>query len=596
MKKQDIIIIVLLFGLLMGWTYYAPKFFGKSKAGAQATSEVLSTNVPASAEMPRELDLPDDTELTTGDTEPELPVEEAESDPVDVSSLRPEQIMTLGNECVELSVSSHDGAIVSAILKKYKETESEDSSPVVLDFNSKPALKLVNWGKPVLDFDMASFEQGGTNSIVMTAMLEDHVALRRTITMYSDYSLRVNDELINTSLNPYVLTQHGIQSGVMTNLPGDSGGKARWVTLGVDTLSPEGESVRYWGGKFKGWFKEVKKQKETEVLPISVVKPLNKTKKPVQAIEWAAVKNKYFTQILNPDVAADSGEVYVKRDAAESKYSASAVSATLNYMPVSVEPDETYSRAYSFYVGPKEYSELKKLAHHQVKIMEFGWLSPISTVLLSTLNGIHKYMWPHNYGLAIILLTIIVRVIFWPITHKSTESMKRMQDVQPQITEIREKYKDNAQKMQREIMAVYKENKINPVGGCLPLVIQIPVFFALFRVLRNAIELRFASFLWVSDLSQPEGLFADVLPIPINILPILMAGTMAIQQHLTPTSGDPNQKKMMMFMPIMMLFFLYPYASGLSLYWTTNQTLMIVQMLYQRWQKKRKAELEAATA
>jgi YidC/Oxa1 family membrane protein insertase len=197
-------------------------------------------------------------------------------------------------------------------------------------------------------------------------------------------------------------------------------------------------------------------------------------------------------------------------------------------------------------------------------------------------------VWPYNYGLAIMLMTIIIRIVFWPLTHKSTQSMKRMQAVQPLMKEIREKFKDNAQKQQQEMMKLYKEHKINPLGGCLPMLIQIPVFIALFVVLRSAIELRFAGFLWIRDLSEAENLFQFGFTVPLvgwsafNILPILMAVTMAWQQKLTPSTGDAQQQKIMMIMPVMMLFFFYNFASGLSLYWTTNQVLMIVQLYWQR--------------
>ena len=150
------------------------------------------------------------------------------------------------------------------------------------------------------------------------------------------------------------------------------------------------------------------------------------------------------------------------------------------------------------------------------------------------------------------------------------------------ITAMKEKHKNDPQKQQQEMMALYKEHKINPMGGCLPMLIQIPVFFALFVVLRGAIELRFSSFLWISDLSTPENLFADVLPIGLNILPLFMGVTMWLQQKMTPTS-DPQQQKMMMMMPVLFTFMFYSFPSGLSLYWSVNQVMMIVQLA---WMKK----------
>ena len=189
-----------------------------------------------------------------------------------------------------------------------------------------------------------------------------------------------------------------------------------------------------------------------------------------------------------------------------------------------------------YYIGPKKYGALSRHGQHMVDVMEFGFWAPVGKMLLQMMNGIHRFLWPHNYGIAIILLTIIIRVVFWPVTHKSTESMRKMQEIQPLVTAVRQKYKDKPQKQQQEIMALYKEHKVNPLGGCLPMLIQIPVFIALFVVLRSAIELRFARFLWIRDLSEPENLLAGVLPfgLSLNILPVIMAATMAWQQKLTP--------------------------------------------------------------
>jgi YidC/Oxa1 family membrane protein insertase len=195
---------------------------------------------------------------------------------------------------------------------------------------------------------------------------------------------------------------------------------------------------------------------------------------------------------------------------------------------------------------------------------------------------IHDHIWPYNYGVAIILLTFLIRIIFWPLNHKSMVSTRHMQEIQPLIAAVREKYKDSPQKQQQEMMALYKEHKINPMGGCLPMLIQIPVFFALFVVLRGAIELRFSSFLWIADLSTPENLFKDTLPFAINILPIFMGVTMWLQQRMTP-AGDPQQQRMMMMMPVLFTFMFYGFPSGLSLYWSVNQVMMIIQLA---WMKK----------
>ena len=212
-------------------------------------------------------------------------------------------------------------------------------------------------------------------------------------------------------------------------------------------------------------------------------------------------------------------------------------------------------------------------------------MEPSRKALLYSMNLFNQYL-PGGYGIAIIILTLLIRILFWPLTHKSTESMKRMQEVQPELKALQEKYKKDPPRMQQETMKLYKEKRVNPMGGCLPMFIQIPVFFALFTVLRNAIELRFSSFLWIKDLSTAENLFAGSIPLvgALNILPIIMSLSMIWQQKLSSpgtamTPEQQQQQRIMMFMmPVMMLFFFYTMPSGLVLYWTVSNLLMIGQI------------------
>jgi YidC/Oxa1 family membrane protein insertase len=246
----------------------------------------------------------------------------------------------------------------------------------------------------------------------------------------------------------------------------------------------------------------------------------------------------------------------------------------------SLEQGETMTRTYTLFVGPKKLSLLRSMGNKMEDVMNFGFFWWFCELLVPTLNFFYSLI--PNYGVAILLLTLLVRIIFWPLTHKSTVSMKKMQELQPKLKEIQAKFKDNPTKMQQETWACYKENKVNPLSSCLPMLIQIPVFIALFTVLQSAVELRYAPFLWINDLSEPENLFLGMIPFvgALNILPLLMAGTMALQTYLTPSAGDPAQQKMMLIMmPIMMLFMFYSFPSALSLYWTVSQVLSIVQML-----------------
>src|SRR5208283_2403311 len=193
--------------------------------------------------------------------------------------------------------------------------------------------------------------------------------------------------------------------------------------------------------------------------------------------------------------------------------------------------------------------------------------------------------WLHDvtklgYGSVIVLITILLRGIFWPLMAAGTRSMKRMQALAPEVQALKEKYKDDPQKFTQKQMELWRKHKVSPVSGCLPMLIQTPVFIGFFTMLRSAIELRGASFLWVKDLSKPDTLFMiPGLNFPFNLLPLLMGGAMLWQSHLTPPSPgmDPAQAKIMRYMPLMFLVFLYNYSSGLALYWTVNNVLTIVQ-------------------
>src|SRR5258707_6706724 len=195
------------------------------------------------------------------------------------------------------------------------------------------------------------------------------------------------------------------------------------------------------------------------------------------------------------------------------------------------------------------------------------------------------------YGWAIVVITVIIKLVCWPLAAASTRSMKRMQALQPQMKAIQEKYKDDPVKMNRKTMEFMKENKVSPLGGCLPMVLQIPVFFGFYRMIQSAIELRGAHFLWVTDLAQPDTLFVisglGFVPfigipgvgLPFNLLPLIMGATMLWQAHLTPPSPgmDPTQAKIMRYMPLMFMVFLYNFSAGLTLYWTVQNLLTIAQ-------------------
>jgi YidC/Oxa1 family membrane protein insertase len=234
---------------------------------------------------------------------------------------------------------------------------------------------------------------------------------------------------------------------------------------------------------------------------------------------------------------------------------------------------------YQVYFGPKKMETLKEAGHDLERIVNFGWFDKLAKPALFLLNFFYGYV--GNYGIAIILVTILIKLLFWPIAQKGLKSMKNMQKIQPKMAKLKEKYKDDKTRLNEEMMILYKTYKVNPVGGCLPMMMQIPVFFALYKVLLQAIELRHAPFmLWITDLSAPDRLFIGIdLPYlgGLPVLTLLMGASMFLQQKMTPAPADPTQAKIMMFLPVIFTFMFLNFASGLVLYWFVNNLLSIAQ-------------------
>jgi len=229
----------------------------------------------------------------------------------------------------------------------------------------------------------------------------------------------------------------------------------------------------------------------------------------------------------------------------------------------------------TYYLGPRERNALSLAPNNLEAALHYGWFNFIAKPLVYVLNFFYGYV--HNYGLAIILLTMIIKLLFWPLSQKSYESMRQMKKLQPMILKLREKYKDDRQKVNQETMELFKTYKVNPLGGCLPIVVQIPVFIALYQALMGAIELRHAPFIthvpftdiiWLADLSVRD---------PFYITPLIMGATMFLQQKLTPAPPDPIQAKVMLFLPIVFTFLFLSFPSGLVLYWLMNNVLSIAQ-------------------
>jgi len=281
-------------------------------------------------------------------------------------------------------------------------------------------------------------------------------------------------------------------------------------------------------------------------------------------IRWFSFGGEYFSALLISPPPAKEMVLTVKGD------DKNFLKADLIAPPFSVEPKKSLKFPYRLYLGPKDERELKKLGADAGKLVDFGYFTIIAKPLLWFLNLTHSAT--KNYGIDIIILSILIKIVFIPLTQISMKSMKEMQKVQPEMNRLKETYKNDKARLQQEIMLLYKRRKINPMSGCLPMVIQIPVFIALYNALQNTIEMRHAPFfLWITDLSAKD---------PLYISPIIMGASMVIQQKMTPSAADPAQAKMFLLMPVMFTFLFLNFPSGLVVYWLINNVLSIAHQYY----------------
>ena len=487
----------------------------------------------------------------------------------------PEKTIVLENDELKIELSSWGAVVKNAVLKKYARSRgpiSEGNPAVVFDFSSSPlgALEGVSGSSVDSSFDIVS---SSSNQVVFA-----NAAVKRIVKLCSGYIVSYSDEFNggapeNSSISLGVMAMGNSENGLLSV---DSlqvlGAKSEVVHHGDDDSPLKPYLVGGLSGGCGG-------SKSAEGMAQSIKSEVQLPQK------WIAVKNRFFVSALVSSDSPVSGfSAIVQRDMTSANYRPSSVAVKANISGAGA------SREMKFYVGPKKQALLWDLGMKDV--MEFGMWRWICYPIVWVLNFFNSLI--PNYGIAIILLTILVRLIFWPLTHKSTVGMKKMQELQPKMKEIQAKFKDNPQRLQQETWALYRSEKVNPMSSCLPMLVQIPVFIALFNVLRSAVELRYAPFLWIGDLSEPEGLLAAYLPFGgLNILPILMAVSTALQSAFTPSTGDKNQQKMMMvIMPVMMLVMFYSFPSALSLYWFLSNLFSIVQM----WCIRRKTAKEQALA
>ncbi|HEB49828.1 MAG TPA: membrane protein insertase YidC [Desulfobulbus sp.] len=467
--------------------------------------------------------------------------------------------ITIDTPLYKAVINEQGGGFKSFVLKKYRQKLDRNSDPMQLVQTHNPVelpllFTLDNGAAsrlPLYRADATSLTlkgSGDTATLVMTASLDSGLKITRTLTFNgADYMVKNSYRVENTGSAPVPITP----AMVLTNEPFEqnaaSGGVSRYLFSGPAAYID---------------------QKLNQVKG----KALKEGPKVMQGnVTWAAYEDNYFICAVIPQPPGLRTVTIRARD--------ERVRTVVADGPVSLAPQTAREFQFNAYFGPKKLAILKAVDHELAKAVNFGWFDVIAKPMLWLLNFFYSFV--HNYGVAIIMVTILIKAAFWHITSKGMKSMKNMQKLQPKVAKLKEKYKDDPTRMNQEMMALYKTYKVNPVGGCLPMLIQIPFFFALYRVLMSAIELRHAPFmLWINDLSAPDRLMIG-FDIPyihgIPVLTLLMGASMYLQQKMTPTTADPTQAKIMQFLPILFTFMFLNFASGLVLYWLVNNLLSILQ-------------------
>ncbi|MCX5812972.1 MAG: membrane protein insertase YidC [Proteobacteria bacterium] len=442
---------------------------------------------------------------------------------------------------LKVTLTDFGGGIKNVKLKKYKETVKDDKDKEIIE-DISPYIYLPTIARVVnnetID-DRTNFKPDRENvtikdkleKVVFTGMLSDGKKVKKTYTFYPDtYTIDMNIEVQDADKNKtrldFAVINHKKTSDYTFKGPFVFNGK-KFEQIEKIEKNIEIDKNFVYAGLDEGFFAFIYIPQDNSRVPLTILK-------------------------------TEAGDPVLRLHMDKENISA------------------------KLYFGPKQSDILKNLNIKAEKIIDFGWFDVIAKPLILGMNYSNKVT--HNYGIDIILLTILIKIIFYPLSLKSYQSMNKMKKLQPQIQKLREKFKDDKQKLNQEMMGMYKTQGVNPMGGCLPMIIQIPVFFALYKALSSAIELRHAPFMfWINDLSAPEDLFSfSVLgySLPIRILPLVMGVTQVIQQKMTPTTADPMQEKMMLFMPVLFTFLFWGFPAGLVLYWLVNNVISIGQQYY----------------
>jgi YidC/Oxa1 family membrane protein insertase len=555
MDSKALLAIVLSFLIFLLWHFYfAPEQTPQQKRTPGATTTTQPQTAPQPAPAP---------------VSPAPPPPAAVSPPPPAVDLSSQKTWSISDSVFKMKIIAQGARESSFELLRFKQEQTPDSPPVQMVRDSRylpldvELLLHKNWelyrqtfsSDAPTEFQVASGEPPG--GVPFETEIPGKVRLTKIFTVIPD-SYVVDLEIRIQNLSPEKLTD---QMGLSLYFRPYS--EASNETYNLSRLTFNNGSNHDLSAK-------------------DFTKPDSLPKPPY---DWVGYQNNFFIQAIIP---LEQGGYQIIPSTVNDEAQHAQITR-LFYLTEQFELNQNESKSFKLrlYSGPKDIAALTQAGRNLTAAVDYGWFSFLAKPLLVVLRWFYSFT--HNYGVAIILMTVIIKIIFWPLTQKSYTSMQKMKKIQPKIQQIREKFKDDREKLNQELMQVYKTYKVNPMGGCLPMALQIPVFFALYRMLNSAVELRHQPFiLWIHDLTAPDRLnlgFSIDLPIighlsGLPVLTILMGITMFLQQKMTPSSGDPRQEKIMLIMPVMFTFFFINFPAGLVLYWFVNNILSIAQQYW----------------
>src|SRR5438477_1010138 len=492
---------------------------------------------------------------------PAIPSKAAEAAPT-----FPEKIETLRNSDVELRLTNRGGGIKEAVLLKQV---AEKGQRVVLNSAEGAPIGAITEQPSPPELPEFTASPQSDSAVQFERTTSEQITIRKKFSFEKspeekdNFVIEMDVDVENRGPNPYQTAGYFVALGSAAPIhPKDYPYYTRLVWC-IDGKA-KGIDVGWFGGG--GGFLGMGQR---------AARPFYQEN--IAGAEWVAVSDQFFTTLVAALTAKASGVWGRRFDIERSRdEKLLGVEGAFGMPGFQLQPGQTYNARFEIYAGPKLYHRLAQLSHNEAEVMDFGMFKIVCQFLLNFMNLLHS--WLGNYAAAILALTTVIKLVLWPIQNRANRSMRQMSALSPKMQELREKYKDDPTRMNQEVMKLYKSYGINPVGGCLPMVIQIPIFFGLFKMLGQAVELRNAKFLWVRDLSQPDTVaHLPILGWPVNIIPLCMAATQIWLMQMTPKTGDATQRRVMMFTPLIFLFICYNFAAALALYYTTQNLFSILQ-------------------